>query len=302
MMYTVTLNPAVDFIITGADLIPGTVNRAEKGRFTYGGKGINQAAVLRRLDVAVCALGLAGGWAGQKLLDLLQAECIPHRFFRIAEDTRVNIKLRGTNDTEINLPGPAVSRRELDDFVSGLPDLYPGDILSLAGSLPPGVDPSFYGEILAKIPAGVFTVLDTSGPPLKNALAFSPYLIKPNADEAADITGIDPAVPDFSEKAARTLQKMGARNVLLSLGAHGAVLADETGGFYTQAAPTIAVKGTTGAGDSLLAGFLAAKGGGYANKNALTFAVAAGSAAAGTGTLAGKEETKKLYDILQNER
>lgn len=295
MIYTVTLNPSLDYILESRPVLLGQVNRAREGRLVFGGKGINQSVILTRLGVPNRALGFAGGYAGRQLRKLLEEEGVEQELTEIQGETRINIKLRAGEETEINAPGPSVSPRELQLLSRRLETLKEGDVLSFGGSLPPGAQTDFVREIFDRLrERGVFTVVDADGGLLRRSLEGRPSLVKPNRDEAARLLGMEDSRPDFAREAVQSIQAMGARNVLLSLGGDGAALLTESGSFYRMAAPRGVCRGATGAGDSLAAGFLAGLSWGRSPAGALALAVAAGSAAAFAGRLAKKEEILSL--------
>ena len=267
MIYTVTLNPSLDYILDGSAIQLGEVNRVDSAQMTFGGKGISQSVVLTGLGIPNLAVGLAGGY------------------------TRINVKLRAGQETEINAPGPAVSSQELQKLLDRLYPLKAGDVLSFGGSVPPGVSLSVIRDLFNRLrERDVFTVVDAEGALLRKSLEGKPSLVKPNLTEASQLLGLAQDRPNFAKEAARRIQKMGARNVLLSMGGDGAALLTESGDFYRLAAPKGKVRGTTGAGDSLLAGFLAGLAQGRDWFGAFHLGVAAVSATAFAGRLAGREE------------
>lgn len=296
MIYTVTMNSSLDYIVKSDRIFAGSVNRAQQGEFAFGGKGLNQAAVLHALQIPVKAFSFAGGVLGTMLAALCEEAGFGFCLFPVSENPRVNLKLREEKETEINLPGPPLSQKDLAPLYAQLELLQPGDILSMGGSLPPGLPDDFYKNLAEPLPAGVRTVVDASGPALSGALKARPWLIKPNRDEAAEQTGIDPENPDFAVLAARELQRRGAKNVLLSLGADGAVLLEESGRFHRCAVSLGGkVQGTTGAGDSFLAGFLAAVRDDFSARKALAFAVDCGSLRAYYDGATAQKQMAKLF-------
>ena len=294
MIYTVTLNPALDYVLSAEAILPGQVNRASKADMTFGGKGINQSIMLRNLGVPSRALGFAGGYTGQKLRRLLFEAGLQHDLIEISGETRINVKLRGQQETEINTAGPAVRPTEMQELIEQMGELSAGDVLSMGGSVPAGLPKSILRDLLQAVPQGVFTVVDADGEALEKALQAAPDLIKPNIHEGAALLGME-ASAENAESICRGLQKKGAKNVLLSMGGDGAALlwGDD---YYVMNAPAGQVKGTTGAGDSLLAGFLAGLDGGRDPAGALHLAIAAGSATAFAGELA----QKKTVEIVEN--
>lgn len=296
MIYTVTLNPSLDYILDSPAVQLGQVNRVAAARMTFGGKGISQSVVLTGLGVPNLALGLAGGYTGGHLRTLLKERGVRESLIETKGDTRINVKLRAEQETEINTPGPIVSPKELQSLLDQMERLRQGDVLSFGGSVPPGVPLSVIRDILNRLQGrGVFTAVDADGALLRHSLEGNPSVVKPNRDEAAQLLGLEPDRPDFAKEAAIRIQKLGARSVLLSLGGDGSALLTESGEFYQLAAPGGIIRGTTGAGDSLLAGFLAGRSWGRDWFGAFHLGVAAGSATAFAGQLAGKQE------ILQTE-
>lgn len=293
MIYTLTLNPSLDYIMECEELALGETNRSKGESIRFGGKGLNVAAVLASLGVKVKAITLSGGKTGEMLEGALKEKKIDVVAVPIAAPTRINVKLLGSFVTEINAQGPYVSESEAEALLSLLDTLASGDTLVLSGSVPPSLFPHTYTKILERLSArGVRTVVDVSGAPLTAALAYAPYLIKPNRAELAQLVGKPLSSLSDIEDAARRTQALGARNVLVSLGEKGALLLDEDGKVQYKDAPKGVAKNTVGAGDSMLAGFLYAKGSGLLP---LSFALAAGSATAFRGELAAREDIFALY-------
>jgi len=289
MIYTLTLNPSLDYIMEAPVLLSGETNRSKRETLRYGGKGINVAAVLSSLGTDVRAIALLGGETGRLLLSLAEKDGLSLEPVTIAGDTRINVKILSDTVTELNARGPAVGKEELEALFRSFDKMREGDTLVLSGSIAPAMPKDIYAQIARTLSEkGVRVVLDASGEALLSALPSHPYLIKPNKGEIKEVLGeaTDPL------DGARTLQKKGARNVLVSLGADGAVLLTEDGRVLHQAAPAGVAKNTVGAGDSMLAGFLYAESKG--TKEALRFAVASGSATAFKGALATGEEIKAL--------
>lgn len=301
MIYTVTLNPSLDYILEGPPVLLGQVNRMDQSRLVFGGKGINQSVILTRLKIPNRALGFAGGYAGQRLRKLLQEQGIDEELIEVQGETRINIKLRTGEETEINAPGPSISPQELEELCLQLESLEKGDILSFGGSLPPGVEPRFIRDIVSRMHSrGIYTAVDADGELLRHSLEGCPDLVKPNRTEAARLLGLEESHPDFAQEAAHRIQAMGARSVLLSLGGDGAALLTELGTFCPFPAPQGICRGATGAGDSLIAGFLAGLAQKQNEAGALRLAVAAGSATAFSGRLAEKEEILSIEALIQS--
>ena len=306
MICTVTCNPALDCTVTLERLSVGRLNRTADSVLTPGGKGINVSRVLTALGRENTALGFAAGESGRLLDGMLAAEGVSTDFVWLAAgNTRVNVKLYADTETELNAPGAAVDGAALTALAEKCSALQTGDVLCLCGSLAPGLSADTYARLLATAnERGVYTVLDTSGAPFAAALTAHPWLVKPNRDELSDLLGEDIRTVAQAADGATRLQTMGARNVLVSLGGEGALLCTEDGRRLYLPAPDGAVRGTVGAGDSAVAGFVA----GYLlhgdTAEALRTAVAAGSATAFAGTLTDAdgfsrvlERTKKPKEI-----
>lgn len=306
MIYTVTLNPAIDYILRLPTLREGETNRAASASLQFGGKGINVSRVLRELGVDSTALGFAAGFTGEALTDFLTARGIGTRLIPLPEGhTRINVKLKtaggvaggeaspALTETEINTPGPAVPPACLESLMERLDGLSQGDILVLAGSVPPSLPRDIYRRMLERVAGrGVRTVVDAEGALLTEALPLRPFLVKPNRAELEGVFGRPLPTEEELRVAAAHLRELGAENVLVSLGAEGALLLDGNGVFHREAAPAILPVNTVGAGDSMVAGFLAGLSGGYAH--ALRLAVAAGSATAAAEELATGEAIRRL--------
>lgn len=255
MIYTVTLNPSVDCVMTVGAIAEGATNRASAQELRFGGKGVNVSRALARMGIPSVALGFAAGFTGAALAAGFADEpLITPDFIALREGfTRVNVKLRGETETEINAPGPRVAPDEAEAFLRRLDALREGDTAIFSGSLPAGLAPDFYARALERLEGrGVRAAVDTSGAALKECLPRRPFLVKPNRQEIEELfgAGADP------EESAERLCKAGARFALVSLGADGAALACESGVFF---APALPCEGgcTVGAGDAMLAGFVA---------------------------------------------
>ncbi len=256
MIYTVTLNPSVDCVMTVGAVAEGATNRASSQELRFGGKGVNVSRALARMGIPSVALGFAAGFTGEALAAGFADEpLITPDFIALRGGfTRVNVKLRGAAETEINAPGPRVAPDEAEAFLRRLDALREGDTAIFSGSLPAGLAPDFYARALERLEGrGVRAAVDTSGAALKECLPRKPFLVKPNRQEIGELfgDGADPA--DCAER----LCKAGARFALVSLGADGAALADGSG--ETRFAPALPCEGgcAVGAGDAMLAGFLA---------------------------------------------
>ncbi len=296
MIYTVTLNPAVDYTLRMEEFSVGNLHRPSQTSLSFGGKGINVSRVLTALGTPNCALGFVAGDVGRMLESGLRRLGVDTDFAYLAEgETRINVKIAAGEETEINARGPWVDTAAFDRLIARVAAIADGDTLCLCGSLPQGCASDAYARLLAQIAErDVYTVVDTTGEALLCALAYRPYLIKPNRDELCALAGR--ALPDEESviTAARELQQKGARNVLVSLGGDGALLLTEDGMVIRREAYRGEVRGTVGAGDSMVAGYLAALERGADAREALRFAVAAGSATAFSDELATREAIESL--------
>lgn len=298
MIYTVTLNPAVDYTLRVKELTAGDLNRPTDTALSFGGKGVNVSRVLTALGVKNRALGFVAGEVGEMLESGLHRLGVDTDFVHLAAgNTRINVKITAENETELNAVGPTVDAAELGRLSMQVAALADGDTLCLCGSLSPGCDTDTYARLLACVEnKTVRTVVDATGDALLKALVYRPYLIKPNRDELAALAGRELPDDESVLAAARNLQEKGARNVLVSLGGDGALLLTEDGTVYRRAAYRGEVRGTVGAGDSTVAGFLAALERGADADEALCFAVAAGCATAFSDGLATREGIEALLE------
>lgn len=296
MVYTVTLNPALDYVLHLDGLQPGAANRAGRSLLQWGGKGINVSAVLHRLGVETTALGFAAGFTGRELARLLDDAGIPAGLIVLPEGmTRINVKLRADQETEINTAGPAVSEDAMEQLLRRLDRLTGGDALVLAGSVPPPLADDTYRRMLERLAGrGVLTVVDAAGGLLRSALACGPFLIKPNRSELGGLFGREPANDAEIADCARQLQRWGARNVLASLAQDGSLLLDETGALHRLPAPRGTVRSSVGAGDSMVAGFLAGWLAYHDYGQAHRLGTAAGAATAFSDGLASREAIEAL--------
>ncbi|MBE6778077.1 MAG: 1-phosphofructokinase [Ruminococcaceae bacterium] len=294
MIYTLTCNPALDYLMQVDDLRLGETNRSGKDLFRFGGKGINVSAVLSRLGVETTALGFVAGFTGDALCRAVCAAGIPADFIRLTKGhTRVNVKLQGACETEINAAGPTIPADALTALYGKLSALTMGDTLVLAGSIPASLPQDLYGQIMALLSGrGVRFVVDATGEQLLCTLCHKPFLIKPNRRELEGLVGRSLSDDASLVNAARQLQDKGAENVLISLGGEGAMLVDAAGRVRRVPALTVEVTDTVGAGDSMVAGFLA----GYPQGSdyALRLANAAGAATAASAHLATREKIEEL--------
>lgn len=301
MIYTVTFNPAIDYVVRMDAFTAGTVNRTTEELIQFGGKGVNVSTVLRNLGVENTALGFVGGFTGRAVEEGLRRAGVKTDFIHLEEGlTRINVKIKAGKETEINGRGPDISEAALEALFDKLDGLQAGDYLVLAGSIPSALPDDIYERILKRLSGrGVETAVDAEGGLLCKVLPYRPFLVKPNNFELGAIFGRVLETDEDIRDCAGRLQEMGARNVLVSRAADGAILLDETGVFHKIAAPDGKVKNSVGSGDSMVAGFLTGwlESGDYAD--ALRMGTATGSATAFSDGLAVRSDVERL---LQNMR
>lgn len=298
MIYTVTLNPAVDYTLRVDEFIAGNLHRPTDTILSFGGKGVNVSRVLTTLGVPNRALGFVAGDVGEMLESGLRHLGVDTDFVHLlAGNTRINVKIAADAETELNAVGPTMDAAAFEQLAAQVAALMDGDTLCLCGSVLPGCGADTYARLLACVEGKrVRTVVDATGDALLCALAYHPYLIKPNRDEIAALVGRKLSDDEGVLAAARELQERGARNVLVSLGGDGALLLTEDGAVHRRTAYRGEVRGTVGAGDSTVAGYLAAVERGADANEALRFAMAAGSATAFSEELATRESINALLE------
>ena len=297
MIYTVTLNPSLDYFVTVDSLEPGKTNRTGMERMLPGGKGINVSIVLKNLGIENTALGFAAGFTGREIIRLLEKEGIRPELIMLPEGySRINVKVQNMEGTEINGIGPDISAIAMEVLRARIAELADGDSLVLAGSIPKGVSKDIYRELIQLTAyKKVSVVVDATGEVLRQILPCRPFLIKPNHHELGELFGVE-----LTERAevipyARKLQEEGARNVLISMAGKGAVLVTEEGQTLEMDAPKGKYVNGVGAGDSMVAGFLAGWQQQKNYRHAFRLAVCAGSASAFSENLAGKREIEALF-------
>lgn len=298
MIYTVTFNPALDYVVRLPAFEPGAVNRTESEDIQLGGKGINVSCVLGQLGVQSVALGFVAGFTGEAVEAGLARRGVNADFIRLPEGlTRINVKIKASVETEINGQGPAIPAEALEELFQKLDRLAAGDVLVLAGSIPASLPSDIYQRILERLaPKGVLCAVDATGELLVKVLPYKPFLIKPNNHELGEIFGRTLSTDEEIVECARLLQQKGARNVLVSMAGDGALLLDEGGNVHRLEAFKGKVKNSVGAGDSMVAGFVA----GWLEKGdyawALRLGSACGSATAFSDTLATRTEIESLLN------
>lgn len=300
MVYTVTFNPALDYIVRVRDFRTGETNRTESDELQWGGKGINVSTVLRNLGVENAALGFLAGFTGRALDQGLRDAGIRTDFIWLEEGlTRVNVKIKADQETEINGAGPAIPAAALEELFAKLDRLQSGDVLVLAGSIPASLPDDIYQRILARLAnREILTAVDATGRLLRAVLPYHPFLIKPNRAELGELFGRALNGDAEIEDCARRLQTEGARNVLVSMAGDGSLLLDETGSVHRLGVPAGMVCNSVGAGDSMVAGFLA----GWLEHGDYTLAhrlgTAAGAATAFSERLAEKNQVLALLETF----
>lgn len=298
MIYTVTFNPSLDYIVSVTDFKLGLTNRTDSELLLPGGKGINVSQVLMNLGIESTALGFVAGFTGDELVRRLEKTGIQSGFIRIDEGlTRINLKLKSIDGTEINGQGPVISEEKVQMLMARLDSLGEEDVLFLSGSIPASMPDDAYQKIMERLEGKkVQIVVDATKELLLNVLPYRPFLIKPNNHELGEIFGVELKSRKEVVPYGRKLQERGAQNVLISMAGEGAVLIAEDGTVYDAPAPSGKLVNGVGAGDSMVAGFMA----GWLEKQDYEYAfhmgVAAGSASAFSNNLATKEEIQKVYE------
>lgn len=301
MVYTVTFNPSLDYIISLQGFQMGLTNRTREEQMLPGGKGINVSTVLQNLGIENTALGFTAGFTGQEIERMVSEIGFQCDFIRTRTGfSRINVKLKDYDGTEINGMGPVIQEEEAEDLMEKLRGLQEGDVLVLAGSIPESLPDSIYRDILAELQGeGILFVVDATKDLLLNVLEYQPFLIKPNNHELGEIFDVELKTRESVIPYAKKLQEKGARNVLVSMAGAGAVLAAETGEVYMLPAPKGTLVNAVGAGDSMVAGFLAGWLEHQSYSHAFRMGVAAGSASAFSQLLATREEIEEIYRQLE---
>lgn len=280
MIYTVTLNPAIDYYVVMKEFVEGSLNTAEEGYTLAGGKGINVSKVLKNFGKESVALGFVGGFTGSFIKDDMKACNIAERFIELEENTRINMKLK-TEKTESEIAGksPKISKENIEKLLDEIKNIKKDDILILSGSVPNTIDKGIYGEIIEKLPEGTKVILDTRGEPFTNALAKGVFITKPNIDELSEFFQKKLETTEEIVKAGKKLRVMGSKNVIISMGKEGSILISEKG-VYKGNAPKGKLISSVGAGDSMVAGITYGLIEGKELEEAYKFGIASGSATA----------------------
>lgn len=301
MIYTVTFNPSLDYIVSIENFQMGKTNRTRTEQMLPGGKGINVSTVLHNLGIENTALGFTAGFTGEELLRKMKEIGFSCDFIHLDHGcSRINIKMKDFDGTEINGQGPSISQEAIDRLMAKLNLLKNGDTLILAGSIPKSMPDSIYHDILSALSGrGIRFVVDATQNLLMNVLEYRPFLIKPNNHELGEIFGVTLTRREDVVPYARKLQDKGAQNVLVSMAGQGAVLVAENGEVHMKPAPEGTLVNAVGSGDSMVAGFVA----GWVQKqdyrHAFHMGISAGSASAFSDLLASKEEIYRIYDSLK---
>lgn len=304
MIYTVTLNPSIDYVIKVDKLTTGNINRVNEEHVYPGGKGINVTRILKSLDNDNIALGFVSGFTGDYIINSLQELNLKSDFIKVKEGfTRINVKVKSEEETEINGQGPKISEEELNQFYKVIDKLVDGDILILSGSIPSCLDERLYESIMKKVEdRDIKVIVDATKNLLLNVLKYKPFLIKPNNHELSEMFNVELNSTEDVVFYARKLKEMGAQNVLISMGKDGALLVTENDEVFASSVAKGEVVNSVGAGDSMVAGFIA----GYLKSNsyeeALRLGAASGGATAFSSDLATREFIDKLVDEIKIEK
>ncbi len=297
MIYTVTFNPAIDYVVHTDKMSLGRLNRSVTEQIYIGGKGINVSIVLARLGIKSAALGFVAGFTGKAIEDGAAKAGIKTDFVHLNDGcSRINVKIKAEEETELNGQGPRIPESALAQLFAKLDRLQDGDTLVLAGSIPASLPGDMYEQILIRL-AGkrIRTVVDAAGDLLLNVIKYRPCLIKPNDQELGELFGTEPKTDAEIISQAKELQKKGAVNVLVSMADRGAILLDERGNVHRCGICRGQVRNSVGAGDSMIAGFIAGlESGGM--EYALKLGTAAGGATAFSDGLAERDE---IYELLR---
>ena len=299
MIYTLTANPSLDYIADVKDFKIGYVNRTYHEAIFPGGKGINVSIVLNNLGIKNKALGFTAGFTGNEIEQLLKKKGIDTDFIRVQNGfSRINVKLRSEKESEINGIGPEITKADVDCLLKKLESLQENDTLVLAGSIPAVLPQSFYSDIMKHLsPKKVRFIVDATKDLLKKSLEYKPFMVKPNNHELGEIFGVELSTHEDVIPYALRLKEMGAQNVLVSMAEKGAVLAAADGNVYRDVAPKCTLVNSVGAGDSMVAGFIAGYEQTQSYKEALTKGLCTGTASAASEELATKEAVEHFLHL-----
>ena len=300
MIYTLTLNPSIDYVVHLDDFVSGITNRTTGEEYYIGGKGINVSCILAELGLDSAALGFTAGFTGAAISSWLMGRGIRSDFIRLSQGiSRINIKIKAQEESEINCQGPHISESEFEQLLRKIDTVKDGDTVVIAGSIPKTVSDDAYERILERLEGkDVLIVVDATRKLLMNCLRFNPFLIKPNKQELSEMFDRSVETEQDIAECVSELTKLGARNVIVSLGAKGAVLFAEDGKTYHTGVVKDEVLSTVGSGDSMVAGFIA----GWLEKHDYAYAIklgtACGNATAFSAGLATKEKIDEVFSKL----
>ena len=301
MIYTVTFNPAIDYVVRTGEMEIGATNRSNSEEIYFGGKGINVSMVLKELDMPSIALGFVAGFTGVAIEKGVQEAGIETDFVHLENGfSRINVKIKSSQETELNGQGPHITERAIRELFAKLDCLKDGDTIVLAGSIPNTLPADIYEQILQYLSGkNIKAVVDATGELLLRVMKFKPFLVKPNNHELGELFHVTLQTNEEIAQYARKLQEMGARNVLVSMAGDGALLIDENGEEHFCDVCKGTVRNSVGAGDSMVAGFLAgSKDGDY--EFALKLGTATGGATAFSDGLAKRDDIDRLLKELQS--
>ena len=303
MIYTVTFNPALDYIVRLDSFTAGQINRVNYEQVLGGGKGINVSIVLGNMGIKSTALGFLAGFTGEEIKRQLEGFGVAHDFVQLPDGfSRINVKVKADKETEINGQGPKISEEAQAELFAKLDKLVEGDTLVLAGSIPNTLPDDIYERIMSRLDGkGIRVVVDAEKGLLLKVLKYHPFLIKPNNHELGDMFGVKLTTDEEIVTYAKKLQEQGARNVLISMAGDGAILLTEDGRHFKSPAPKGTLVNSVGAGDSMVAGFIT----GYHERqedfeHAFFMGVATGSASAFSENLATRPEAEALYKSIRS--
>ncbi|GAB3056093.1 1-phosphofructokinase [Virgibacillus ainsalahensis] len=302
MIYTVTLNPSIDYVVQADHVKLGEINHSRSGQQFPGGKGINVSRILKELGTHATALGFLGGFTGDFILKSLKNDAIPSDFIPIHADTRINIKIKSDTETEINARGPAIEKEEAEKLLTQMEKITSADTVILSGSKPPSLPEDYYMELIKRlIENKAEFIIDTTGKALQAALPYKPLLVKPNLQELEQLFDVSIHTKEQILQYGQKLQDAGAKHVIVSMAGEGAFLFTKNG-IYQGTTPKGTVKNSVGAGDSMIAGFI----GEYKQSSdaiqAFQTGIAAGSATAFSSDLAKEKDIQAIRDQVEIRR